>query len=163
MNTHEAIKSAMAMPDMVWRAYIDDLSDEDLMVRPLEGANHIKWQMGHLIAAEHSLIEAVCPGKMPDLPDGFAEKYTKETASSDNPDDFHTKQELLDVFATQRAGTLAALDSLAEGELDQPMPEKYQMFGPTIGSMFTMQPAHWTMHAGQWAIIRRKLGHAPLF
>ena len=59
--------------------YLGDLTDEDLMKRPIEGTNHIKWQLGHLIAAEHQMIEGVAPGSMPPLPEGFAEKHKKDT------------------------------------------------------------------------------------
>jgi len=26
-----------------------------------------------------------------------------------------------------------------------------------------LHPQHWLMHAGQWAVVRRKLGKPPLF
>jgi hypothetical protein len=29
--------------------------------------------------------------------------------------------------------------------------------------VFSMQGSHWMMHAGQWAVLRRKLGRPPLF
>jgi hypothetical protein len=35
--------------------------------------------------------------------------------------------------------------------------------GSNVAGIFLMQGTHWTMHAGQWAVIRRKLGRAPLF
>ena len=39
-----------------------DLSDADLLVRPAPSANHIAWQLGHLIASERNLVEAAAPG-----------------------------------------------------------------------------------------------------
>ena len=73
MNAREAIMQSLAMPDMVYKGYLGDLSNEELFLRPVEGANHIAWQLGHLINSERSLIESVCPGSMPPLPEGFAE------------------------------------------------------------------------------------------
>ncbi len=163
MNAKEAIKAASVVPDFLWKAYIEDLTDEEMLVRPVEGANHIKWQLGHVIASERGLVETVCPGKMPALPEGFAERYAKETASSDDPAAFDSKADLIRLAEEQNAAAAQVLESLSDADLEQPMPEKYQMFGPTVAHLFTMLPAHWTMHAGQWAVIRRKLGKPPLF
>ncbi len=163
MNAHAAIKAASVVPDFLWKAYIEDLSDDDLLVRPVEGTNHIKWQLGHLIASQVGLVESVCPGKMPALPEGFAAKYDKATAQSDDPEAFDSKAELIRLAEEQLAATTAALDSLSDEDLEKPIPERYQMFGPTVAHLFAGLPAHWTMHTGQWAIIRRKLGKPPLF
>jgi hypothetical protein len=163
MNAHEAIKTSMQTPDMIWQAYLGDLEDADLFIRPTEGANHIAWQLGHLIVSEHGLIESVCPGTMPALPDGFAEQYTKDTSAGDDPAQFHTKNEYIRLATEQRAGTLAAMDALSAEDLDAPSPEHLSQLGPNVAAIFSMQPTHWTMHAGQWAVIRRKLGKPPLF
>ena len=63
----------------------------------------------------------------------------------------------------ERAGTLKALDKMTDADLDKPGPEKYRDFAKTIGEVFGMQGTHWLMHAGQWAVTRRKLGRKPLF
>jgi hypothetical protein len=144
-------------------AYLADLTDADLLVRPAPGCNHIAWQLGHLIQAEHGMLEGASPGSMPKLPEGFKEKHSKEKAASDNPKDFLTKNEYLKLFQQQRAATLALLDKVTEADLDKPAPEAMRSYCPTVGSIFTMQGTHWLMHAGQWAIIRRKLGKPPLF
>ncbi len=163
MNAREAIKASMDTPHMIVGAYLEDLTDEELLIRPVEGTNHIAWQLGHLISSEHTMIDQVCPGAMPPLPDGFAEKYTKETSKLDDPSAFHTKSEYLKLYQEQRAGTLAALDSLTDDDLDKPAPESMQKLAPNVGALFSMQPTHWTMHSGQWAVLRRKLGRPPLF
>ena len=61
------------------------------MKRPHPDCNHTNWQLGHLIQSDHQMVSAVAPGKMPPLPDGFAEMYAKETASSDDPSAFLKK------------------------------------------------------------------------
>lgn len=163
MNAREAIRASMAVPDVIVQSYLDDLSDDDLMIRTVDGLNHIKWQLGHLVSSENGMIESVCPGSMPPLPEGFKEKYTKETASIDDPAAFHSKDEYLKLAAEQREAMLKALDGLSDDDLDKPAPERLQRMWPTVGSVFSMQPTHWVMHAGQWAVLRRKLGKPPLF
>ena len=163
MNAREALRVSMDAPTMIVNSYLGDLSDADLLVRPVEGANHIAWQLGHLISSEHKIVDAVCPGSMPPLPEGFAEKHTSETAGSNDPGDFLTKDEYLQLAGEQRVGTLAALEKVSDDDLDAPGPESMREFIPTVAAAFSLQPTHWIMHAGQWAVIRRKLGRSPLF
>src|SRR5687767_156982 len=106
MNAREAIRNVIRSTDFIVKAYLDDLSDAELLVRPVPGANHIAWQLGHLIASEHEMIEATHPGSMSPLPPGFKEKYTAETSKLDDPKAFHTKGEYLKLMDEQRAGTL---------------------------------------------------------
>ena len=148
------------MGKLISLAYLEDLTDAEMMKRPFPGCNHITWQVGHLIASEHSMIEKIAPGSVPPLPTGFAEKYTSETSKSDNPGDFHTKAELMAAFESTRAGTLAALARESDADLDKPTGVDY---APTVGAMYELQGSHWLMHVGQWAVVRRQCGRAPLF
>jgi len=163
MSIAAHIRASLQLPDMVVRSYLEDLTEDDLMVRPYENMNHIKWQLGHLISGENFHINQVCPNAMPPLPDGFADKHTKDTAASSEQSQFLVKSEYLRLMAEQRATTLSLLDGLRDEELAQPSPESIRYFGTTVGSVFAGESAHWKMHAGQWAVVRRKLGKPPLF
>lgn len=163
MSIATHIRAAMEMPELVVRSYLDDLEDEHLFVRPLENMNHIAWQLGHLISGENFHIRQLYPDSMPPLPAGFVDNYTKETAGSDDRSMFLGKQAYLDLMAEQRAATIRVLEGLDDEELIRPAPESIRYFGPTIGTVFAGEAAHWMMHAGQWAVIRRKLGRPPLF
>lgn len=163
MSIATHIKAELQLPGFVAQSYLQDLTDEQLLIRPHEKANHIAWQLGHLIASEHNLNNMVCPDSMPALPEGFAERHSKETASSDDPSTFCTKEEYLKLMQEQRAGTMALLDRLSDDELERPAPEEIQKFGATVGAVIAGQSAHWMMHAGQWVIVRRQLGKEPNF
>lgn len=163
MSISHHIKTELNLPTFVVQTYLQDLGDEDLMRRPAPNANHIAWQLGHLIASEHSLNNMVCPDSMPPLPEGFAEKHSKEAATSDDPSAFCTKAEYMQAMESQRAGTLAILDRLSDEELEKPAPEDIQKFGATVGAVISGQSAHWMMHAGQWVIVRRQLGKEAIF
>jgi hypothetical protein len=163
MSIAQHITQGLGPTMWVVKSYLEDLTDEELFVRPVEGANHIAWQLGHAIAAERQLIEMVCPGSMPPLPAGFAEKHTTETSKLDDPAAFCSKQEYLRLMDEQHEGMLRALAKLSDAELEKPTPEAMQKFAPNVGVMFSAQGMHWMMHAGQWAVVRRKLGRPPLF
>ena len=163
MDAREALKLSINMGRMITTSYLDDLTDEEMLHRPDPKCNHINWQLGHLIVSEHQMIESICPGSMPALPDGLAEKYTKETAAIDDPAALVDKQTLMAAYEEQRAATLAALENLSDEQLGQESPEPVRSYAPVVAAVFEMQGSHYMMHAGQWAVIRRQLGRPPLF
>ena len=97
------------------------------------------------------------------LPADFAVKHAKETAGSDDPTAFLTKQQYVDAAAAVRAASLAALEKTSDAQLDQPPPPEFAEFTRSVGDLLSLIGTHWTMHLGQWAVIRRKLGRVPLF
>ncbi len=163
MNSRDAIKLSIDSGKMIAMAYVNDLTDEEMLHRPHPKCNHIKWQIGHLIGSEHQMIEGVAPGTMPPLPDGFTDRYTIETATSDDAAAFDLKEDLLSVFEQQRTATLQKLGEMSDEDLAKPSPESMQAYAPNVASAFSLQGGHWLMHAGQWAVIRRQLGRQPLF
>ncbi len=143
---------------MVLKSYFGDLSDADLMHRPGPSCNHLAWQLGHLISSESSLVNMVVPGAGLVLPDGFAEKHTKEKVGSNDPAQFCTKQEYLDLFEKSHTASIAALDACPEATLDLPSPEGIRSLVPTMGGLFVLIATHTMMHAGQFVPVRRTLG-----
>ncbi len=158
MNTQDAIRATLKTSSVVLTKYLDDLSDADLMLRPGVGCNHIAWQLGHLIASENQLLEAVAPGAGIELPAGFAEKHGKERKDDDDPAHFCTKQEYLDLFEKMHAATLAAIAKMSDADLDKPAPEHFQKMFPTAGHVVILIATHGLMHAGQFVPVRRSLG-----
>ncbi len=163
MDAKDLIRQTIATTDYVCNAYLNDLTDEDLLHRPVAGANHINWQLGHLIAAENMLGEMVKAGSMPSLPDGFAETYAKETATVDDAGQFESKANLMTAKEVQRAGLMSLLDQLPVDELANPSPESMRGFFPNSAALILAADSHWMMHAGQWAMVRRSLGKPALF
>lgn len=162
MNAKDAIRSSDNFSSLVLKTYISDLDDADLMRRPGEGCNHLAWQLGHLISSEVQLLDKVAPGQGVELPDGFAEAHSKEACSNDDAASFHGKQAYVDLFDKVRAASLAALDAYPESDLDNPAPEDFRDFCPTVGDLFTLIATHPMMHAGQFVIVRRQLGKPVL-
>ena len=158
MNTQDAIRATLGVSSLVLSRYLEDLSDADLMNRPGPGCNHIAWQLGHLIASENQLLAAVAPDSAIELPAGFADQHSKSQTGNDNPADFCTKQEYLDLFEKVHAATLSAIGKMSDADLDQPAPENFRKMFPTVGNIVILIATHGLMHAGQFVPIRRKLG-----
>ena len=159
MNAHEAIVTTLKSTQNLLATYLSDLSDADLLARPVPGANHIAWQIGHLIAAERNIGQETIPGvQYPALPAGFQDRYTKEASSQDPPKGYLTKAEYLNLFNQTRQATVEALGKLSAADLDKPTTGRLAAFAPTVGSMFVLLANHTLMHAGQFTVVRRKLG-----
>lgn len=159
MDSKAAIKICIDTADMVCLAYLGDLTDAEMMQRPHPACNHINWQVGHLIVAEHEMMSSAKGYSMPALPTGMAEMYSKDTQGSNDSSKFMSKDALMTVMKEQRAGTLKILEQVSEADLDTPTGIDY---APTIASLLSMQGSHWMMHAGQWVIVRRNLGKPVL-
>jgi hypothetical protein len=158
MNTQDAIRATFASSNRVLSRYLEDLSDADLMVRPGPGCNHIAWQLGHLIASENQLLEAVAPGTGIKMPDGFVERHSKDSKDDDDAAHFFTKQQYLDLFEKVHAATLSVIAKLSDADLDQPSPERFRSRFPTVGNIIILIATHGMMHAGQFVPVRRRLG-----
>src|SRR5580704_11933736 len=110
MNARQAIRLGIDSANMICQGYLADLTDAELLVRPVPGANHTAWQLGHLLVSEHEMVETAFPGSMPALPAGFMEKYTPDASKLDSPGAFHPKSVYMSVYEQQRGGTLKALE-----------------------------------------------------
>lgn len=164
MGGVDAVRHSLRSTQGLLAWFLGDLADADLVVRPVPGANHVAWQMGHLILSERHLVGQELPdAPFPALPPGFAEKHTKETVSKDAPADFHTKAEYLDAFNATREATVAALNDLSDADLDRPTKGNMAKFAPTLGAIFLLVSDHALMHGGQFSVVRRKLGKPVLF
>jgi hypothetical protein len=157
MNAKDVLNHSLGMGDHILSAYLGDLSDADLMLRPVDGQNTIAWQLGHLISSERSMVEGVKPGSCPPLPEGFDENHNKDASTSDDPKKFLTKQKYLDLYQAQRAATRKVLDSLSDADFDKPGPERIRQIAPTVGATFGLLGEHVLMHVGQFVSVRKKL------
>ena len=157
MNAKDVLSQTLGLNDAILNAYLGDLTDSDLLIRPVPGQNHIAWQMGHLISSERSMVEGIRPGSCPALPEGFDEAHNRDACTSDDPARFLSKARYLELYQAQRGATKALLESLGDSELDAPGPERLRKMAPTVGGTFTLIGNHVLMHVGQFVSVRRLL------
>jgi hypothetical protein len=164
MTGVDAIRMALQSTHHLLTWFLSDLSDADLTVRPVPGANHIAWQVGHLIATETRLTsQPTFKAVYPELPAGFTEQHGPKTQASDPPAGFGTKAQYIDLFTKVRQATLAGLEKLKDADLDAPTMGPMAPFAPTLGALLLLTANHSLMHAGQFSVVRRKLGKPVLF
>jgi hypothetical protein len=144
---------------------VSDLSDADLLVRPVPQANHIAWQLGHLILRQrHSIGSQDLGVEYPELTPGFEDRHSDAAAGMEPPCGFLSKAEYLALWTKCHAATMAALASLSDADLDRPSKYDAAKIGPTLGDLFlALTPTQCGPHIGQFAIVRRKLGKPVLY
>lgn len=162
MNGRQALTAALKATQGHVHLFLSDFSDADLLVRPVPNANHAAWQLGNVIVGDVFLVQSEIPSATyPALPAGFKELHGGDGASKDTG--FLTKAEYLKHFDDVRAATIAALNKLTDADLDTASTGPMKAFAPTWGEMFVLVSNHTLMHAGQFSVIRRKLGKPVLF
>lgn len=162
MTVKDLLRQNMQSSRDILLAYISDLSDADLLVRSVPQANHIAWQLGHLVVSERGMISSLGQ-RMQELPAGFEQAHTKETSKATDTSRFARKQQYVELLEQVRQATLSALQATPEADFDKPGPEQMRSYAPTVGSVFALLATHELMHAGQFVPVRRKLGKPVLF
>jgi hypothetical protein len=162
MDSKQVIRSLLDTADFMAFGFLADLTPEEMLTRPVPDANHIAWQLGHVIWAESRLTEVAMPGSMPKLPAKLEEIHRRGASCSDNPEDFFTKEEYIRLAKEVRAATLHALDAITETDMDRPV-TGVPPFVKNAGGCFSTIGAHWIGHVGQWVVVRRRLGRPRMF
>ncbi len=164
MTGVDAIRTALQSTQHLITWFLSDLADGDLLVRPAPGANHIAWQMGHFIVSETRLVtQPTFKAVYPELPAGFEKQHGAETSGREPATGFATRVEYVDLFTKVRQATLAGLNGMKDGDLDAPTVGPMASFAPTLGALLLLSSNHSLMHAGQFSVVRRKLGKPVLF
>lgn len=164
MTTKDAIRFHFKTNRWLTLKYLADLSDDELLVRPAPGANHIAWQLGHCIFSEVTMLLSNIPGAdIPSLPGGFVEQHSDATAKMHPPNGFLSKNAYLRLMKIVRDSTLAALDTFPEAMFDDDPKLGWGDLAPNYGSLFMFFATHEMMHTGQFTIVRRLLGKPVAF
>jgi hypothetical protein len=164
MNGIQTIQAALGSTQYLLNEYVKDLSDADLLVRPVPGANHLAWQLGHLCWSEPMIVRGQLPdARYPSVPEDWKDLYGAKGAGNDGPAQFKKKAEYLTLFNEVRQATLAAVGRLTDADLDRPTKGEMAPFAPKLGDMLVLVANHTLMHAGQFSVLRRKLGKPVLF
>lgn len=158
MNTHQVLFEMLSTSRFVMSSYLEDLTDDDLLVRPVEGAHNAAWQLGHLICSESQMIGGIRPQAQTLLSGDFARRHDKSRAFEPAEQWAVSKSEYLRLMELVRSATLSLLRELSEEDLSAAGPEFTRKYAPMVGSVFASIGSHELMHAGQIAVIRRKLG-----
>jgi len=160
MNLNDHFAAELKWSQDILKNHVADLSDADLLVRPVPGANHANWQLGHLICAEVGIYTG-CGAKMPELPAGFKDMYgTKGSHASDDAGKLAKKADLLALFDKVRAASIEWVKTVTPQQFEAKGPVD---FIPNVAAAAGLGSVHLAMHLGQIQVLRRKLGKPVIF
>lgn len=164
MNAIDLLVNQLTSSADMLKMTLADMTDAELIQRPVAGANHPLWQLGHLCGSEAFFVNQIRPGAMPELPAGFADRFSKKSVGIDDSAHFvASKQELIELFTKLRSATIAVTKTLKQEDLGKQSPEAIRGFCPTVGDTLSILASHVIMHLGQIQVLRRKLGKPILF
>ena len=141
--------------------YVQDLSPEEYLHRPVPAANCVAWLLGHLTLVDRRTIGA-CFGaeNLPALPEGFEKQFSRGPGCP-QAGEFGDVTRLLPLMLIHRDLLIEKTRTATPELLGRDMEKPHPMFA-TPGEMISFISAHCAMHAGQITIIRRSLGRPPL-
>ncbi len=136
----------------------------DWFTVPPGGVSHIAWQVGHLATSQYRLcLERLRPRTAADealLPDDFVRTFGREALPEAVTG--YTAEQILAVFDRVHAQVMAELPSYPDADLDLAPLRPHPLFTTRIAGL-RYAPLHEMIHCGQIAMIRRMLGHKPIW
>jgi len=164
MRAKDVVKIALSSALDTMQMFLGDLSDKDITVRPVAGANNIAWQLAHLTTAEGFLLQGELPGvQYPQIPAPIAALGSERSGKEDPPEGYQTKAQYLECLGKMRAATIAAVEKLTDADLDKPVTNSMAKFAPTLGALLILTANHTLMHGGQFTVVRRALNKPVVF
>jgi uncharacterized damage-inducible protein DinB len=145
---------------------LETIDPADWFRQPHEGVTHVAWQVGHLAMAEHALCLVRTRGPRPDdeqlIPASFLKQFGRESAPDPDPTKYPSTSEIRDIFDRVHRQVLSDLAGLSDTALDESTLKPHPLFTTKLGALLWC-PRHEMSHVGQIGLLRRLMGHAPLW
>ncbi len=145
---------------------LDQTPPADWFRQPPGGVSHVGWQVGHLAFAQYRLALWRIRGtrRQDDelVSQEFVRLFGAQSAPDSDPAKYPTPVVIRDVFDRVHEQVLRELPSLNELELDEPVPHPHRYAKTKLLAMLWCAQ-HEMVHAGQIGLLRRQLGHSPLW
>jgi hypothetical protein len=126
---------------------------------------HIAWQVGHLAFSEYRLALQRIRGERPEdatlISDDFRAQFSRDSVPAD-PAQYPSPAEIRAVFERVHQQALLELRDLDERELDAVVLKPHPLVKTKFWSLLWCAQ-HEAVHAGQIGLLRRQLGHPPLW
>ncbi|QEL13894.1 DinB family protein [Limnoglobus roseus] len=145
---------------------IDTIPVDQWFVMPQPGTTHVAWQVGHLAMAQYRVCIERWRGIRPEderlISTHFLNLFLRDSDPNADAATYPPAAEIREVFDRVSDFTMATVAAYDEAEFDLPMhaPHKYCK---TRGECLFWASAHEMLHAGQIGLLRRLLGHKPVW
>jgi hypothetical protein len=134
--------------------------------QPEPGITHVAWQVGHLAFAQYRLALERVRGRRADdaglINDDFMQLFGRESVPDPDPRRYPRAEEVRAVFDRVHEQFLREFPDFRHLDLEAPL-EKPHSIAKTRGACLAWCAQHEMLHAGQIGLLRRLLGHPPLW
>jgi hypothetical protein len=145
---------------------LDGLDPAEWFRMPAEGITHIGWQVGHLAMAEYRLALERIRGPRPADEAFISAHFLAMFARQSQPDPDPTRNpkpvEIRTVLDRVHDQVLREVPNHSDEDLAAP-PTKPHKVAATKRASLLWCAEHEMLHAGQIGLLRRLLGHPPLW
>jgi hypothetical protein len=145
---------------------LDQTPMADWFRQPPAGVSHIAWQVGHLAMAQYRMALERIRGTRAEDAELISEEFLRLFGRNSMPDTDTSKYpgaaEIRAVFDRVHQQTLRELEGLDESELDKPILKPHSLVKTKLWALLWCAQ-HEGVHAGQIGLLRRQLGHPPLW
>jgi hypothetical protein len=145
---------------------IDTIPQAEWFTMPAECPSHVAWQVGHLATAEARLVlERACGRNSEEegLPAGYIPLFLRTMVVEPDPAKYPSAAEIRGVFDRVHESALRALKDLSDNDLDAVVEGAQHRFCRTKFDFLRWCSHHEFLHTGQIGLIRRLLGHKPVW
>jgi len=133
---------------------------------PPGSVSHIAWQVGHLAFAQYGLTLGRIRGKRPEddelISPAFLERFRRESVPVGDQHSYPLADEIRRVFDEVHRQAQAEIAALDDSVLDEPVASPHPRF-TTKGGAVVWCAEHELLHAGQIGLLRRSVGHRPIW
>lgn len=145
---------------------LDTIDPADWFRMPTEGVTHVAWQVGHLAMADYLLCLKRVRGVRPDdeqvIPAAFIKSFARESVPDRDPARYPPPAEIRATLDRVRRKVLADLADFPDADLDSSIDPPHRIAKTKIATLQWCAD-HEYLHAGQIALLRRLLGHRPVW
>jgi hypothetical protein len=145
---------------------IKDVPESEWYRIPSGGVSHIAWQVGHIAMAQYRLALERLRGRTIEdavlISDDFLNRFGRGSVPETDPTKALPVAEIRAVFNGVYRTVLGELSVFPETDLDSPVLKPHKLVKTKIWSLL-YSAQHEMLHAGQIGLLRRELGHAPMW
>jgi hypothetical protein len=145
---------------------LDQTPETEWFRQPQGGVTHIAWQVGHLAMAEYRMALERIRGPQPRdtelISDEFIRLFGGKSLPDPDPAKYPSQSAIRGVFDRVHQQTLQELQTLDDSELDKDVLKPHPRVKTKLWALVWCAQ-HESVHAGQIGLLRRLLGHSPLW
>ena len=163
MDIHEAFKLVLSTPKQWADKLLEDISEEDSMVRGKDGLNHIRWLAGHLCYISRTIASGLGNAPAFDEEERYKALFDWQTRPSSDARSYPSLEEIMNNYSTFHQAGLDAIERLSDADMEKEI-QITDDWKEKTGDFIIGFAQHQAYHVGQIAVVRSKvLGRKGLF